>query len=480
MPPRNVSFAAIYNPSALSWLPTNAVPIYPERRRLGDAVEPFTETLYKPEGLQWKPSEAPLARPLPRPTQGWNLLDPFPLPPVVAFDPAHLAWMPRGQQPVRDLPRASAPPRTVGVAQLYDPAALSWLGPPAPIPELPELRQPSSVLSPFPIPGTPYDPAGLQWIPGGRAPVRELPRVWVDRTEVAAGLYDPAGLDWFIQAARPNPPLPAARQSWTVFSPFPVAPVTYDPATLSWMPAGSPFGPRELPRARSDWTESVAGLYDPAGLDWFVQVGRPNFSAPRSIPTWVILDPLPIPPPPFDPAHLAWIASGRVPIRILERAYPGIVVLDPLSIVDVTPPVTPPGGIGGGGGGKKRRPRHAPVARAPRLAIEPFLKLAPDEVAPPPILEAPAPAAPSAPAIPPDDPANVAPIVLPRVPVRVSGQTPRAGDIDSAIIAFLKTLEGFTPRPRDLVALEPPVNTDDQDLEDLLMLRAFLHTRETP
>lgn len=259
---------------------------------------------------------------------------------------ASLSWLPAGNaQPARTLPRASSPPRTVGVAQVYNPADLAWNVASARLNIQPRAVVLGGVLAPFQPPAS-FDPATLVWMPRGIQPIRVIGPLLRDATVLPPFMtppFDPAHLAWMSRGQQPVRVLPQARPgTWSVVvAQVPIS--SFDPATLQWMPAGFAVPQRTQLRSQRDYTEVVAGLYDPAGLDWLIQVPRANLASPRAGPTWVLLSPLPIPPVSYDPSGLQWMPAGLG--RGPRSLAPGVAtwgLLDPLPRLTIFDPATLP------------------------------------------------------------------------------------------------------------------------------------------
>lgn len=190
------------------------------RRVLGEVVEPFTAALYRPDGLQWQPSEwAKPQRGLVRGVPTWHLLDPFPL--TVAFDPQLFPWT------EARAPRAPVERRLLGdsvepfVGALYRPEGLQWS--PAGLPRGPRGLsagvQTWVLLDPFPR-GVFFDPASLTWQPSDRVPARVLAAIRTGSViQEPLRNFDPSKLQW----------LPGGRQPWRGLAPHRLGSTLLDP-----------------------------------------------------------------------------------------------------------------------------------------------------------------------------------------------------------------------------------------------------------
>lgn len=138
--------AAAFDPAQFPYL-TPPVLRGLQRGLLGDNVEPFVAALYRPEGLQWQPSDRVPSQVLAAIRAGNVVQEP-----LRNFDPQALQWVPRLVWPVRAL---------VGVGS-------------------------ATVLNPFPLPTVLFDPAFLAWAPSGQPPSRILAAI-----RTGAFLLDP-------------------------------------------------------------------------------------------------------------------------------------------------------------------------------------------------------------------------------------------------------------------------------------------------
>jgi len=158
------------------------------------------------------------------------------------------------------------------------------------------------------------------------------PRPSVLEQRVAAGavepffaaLYQPAGLQWLPgggpQPRGPVPPSPG----WLAFSPFPLPPTGYDPALLTWLPRVAGPARAEPQKLQPDWFFAALGLYDPAGLDWLANLAQPAVPLVRVWPSQYVAPFTPVLPVPFDPRNFPWaVISRSLPP---ERRWPGGVV----------------------------------------------------------------------------------------------------------------------------------------------------------
>jgi hypothetical protein len=84
-----------FDPKNLEWIPKGNPPsTLLETRKLGDFVQPGFDALYKPELLQWIPSERLLAKGIQFSLQAQFTLSPFPI--STPYDPALMMWVPMG------------------------------------------------------------------------------------------------------------------------------------------------------------------------------------------------------------------------------------------------------------------------------------------------------------------------------------------------------------------------------------------------
>jgi hypothetical protein len=211
-----------FDPAQFPWTEARTPRAPIERRVLGDAVEPFTAALYRPDGLQWQPTEwSKPQRGLGRGVQVWSLLDPLPLA-GPAFDPTQFPWT------EARAPRAPIERRLLGdtvepfVAALYRPDGLQWI--PAGLarglrglaPNVPTWV----ILNPLPQP-TQFDPAlvpiiqTVRWQTLARVLRGDLVQPFT------AALYRPERLEWIPSGRQPWRGLVPNRLGWIVGDPLP-------------------------------------------------------------------------------------------------------------------------------------------------------------------------------------------------------------------------------------------------------------------
>jgi len=280
----------------LAWLPRGQQPARAlPPNRLGDFARPEFAALYKPELLEWFPTDRYRGRELARALNDWSVL---PQRVEAIYDPQNLEWMPRGAYPQVPIER-----RRLGdfarpeFEALYGAEGLQW--------------QPSdryagrslersltrhSVLDPSP-PIVVYDPQNLEWVPRGQQPARVEPR----------GLLLQALLD----------PLPLV--------------VAYDPQNLEWLPAGAARGPLALQGIfLGPWALDPApvAVTEPKALIGGV---TPFRRPPLRLPSWLELECRPFEEPTFwgrpvarqeslhESASVAELAESLVALRVAAR-----------------------------------------------------------------------------------------------------------------------------------------------------------------
>lgn len=262
---------------------------------------------------------------------------------------ASLAWLPTGNaQPVRVQPAANQYTALVGVTVVpvpfntalfpraetprsstllrvresssvapvvvpFDPATYPHTGPPFPV----RLRVPTRDATVLPPPqvAPAFDAATFPHT-GPTPPARALPAAnqYTGLTDVtgvppAAPAFDPASLTW-LPAGRAWPQrLQLGTRDVSVLPPFQPAAPAFDPATFPH--SGTPV----VPQPRTRWrpaVEEVAAIeeFDPARLQW-QPMGRT--APPRGLKPGRAETVLPAfqPAAPFDPASLTWLPSGR-------------------------------------------------------------------------------------------------------------------------------------------------------------------------
>lgn len=97
--------APAYDPQTLEWLARATYPQVPvERRILGDFQQPGFDALFKPEQLQWFPSDRYAGRSAARALNDWTVL--VQLVTVPFYDPQNLEWQPSDRYAGRSLARA--------------------------------------------------------------------------------------------------------------------------------------------------------------------------------------------------------------------------------------------------------------------------------------------------------------------------------------------------------------------------------------
>jgi len=188
------------------------------------------------------------------------------------------------------------------------------------------------------------------------------------------------------------------------------------------------------------------------------------------------LDEIGTPPTPLTvqddeaPPVVVWLTGAVLPLPVADDEFPTAAPAPPPAVVPSAPQ---------GGKSKGKKSFYEPVPRHGKLAIEPFLRLERDQEPLPPAVP-PVPATqPTAAASAP--PRELAPIVLPKVPPRVSlpAYIETLG-LEPALRASMESLARFVPRqvsvpdlPAEPIVALPGVS-DDQDLEDLLLIRAAI------
>lgn len=283
---------------SLAWLPEGQqqLPRALPRNQLGAYVPPFSDAVAVAL-LGWLPAGS-LAVDRPVPNRLGFYVEPF----VEAIDTAReLGWFAQGVQPL--------PPER----RRFD-----W-----------------GVLAPFQPPVS-YDGSLFPW-PSLIAPRLGERRGLGDSVEpFLQALYQPSGLQWIPEGRERGPQaLGRSAPTWIILDPFPRA-ATFDPASLSWMPSAPPLLRRARQQGKFDWTEAVAGIYDPAGMDWHILPPRP-WPLARRQQTWSLLSPLPITVS-FDPALLQWLPYFPALQRQLERSRLGTYTLHPLPPADAFNP----------------------------------------------------------------------------------------------------------------------------------------------
>lgn len=221
----------------MQWLPEG---LQPARglppNRLGDYVRPEFAALYKPEALQWFPSDRYSGRPLPRTAFDWSVYPQQVTAP--AYDPQKLEWAPQGRVPQIQLER-----RVLGdfsqpsFVSLYDPRRLEWQA---------EDGYYGRALqrSPFdwtafqqPIVVQAFDPKTLDWMPRGiapRVPV-EVRKVGDFQQPAFDALYKPAGMQWWMQERYPRNAVEIRRLGTFV---QPAFGALYKPELMQWLLTG--------------------------------------------------------------------------------------------------------------------------------------------------------------------------------------------------------------------------------------------------
>lgn len=321
----------------LAWLPGGQQPARAlPYLRVGDFQQPAFDALYKPEQLAWLPSAQQPARAL-----AYLRIGDFQQPPFDALYKAErLEWSPRGQAP-----RVLVELRRIGDFQqpafdaLYKPERVEWLQPPRfPARALPRGALDWSQYQVFVIAGPAYDPRGLEWLPGGRAPQVpvELRRIGDFQQPAFDALYKAERLEWLQPPRFPARSLARGALDWSLYQVLVIAP-GYDPSRLEWLPGGrAPQVPVELRRIGDFQAPPFAALYQPAGLQW-----QPRGIAPR-VPVELrrIGD---FQQPPFRalyrPELLEWLLTGQQPPRGLRYVRLGDVnqTLDERLFVIVSP-----------------------------------------------------------------------------------------------------------------------------------------------
>jgi hypothetical protein len=268
------------------------------------------------EKLAWLPEGQQPAREQPRALRAGD----FQQPPFDAlYRPERLEWFPRGQAP-----RVLVELRRIGDFQqpafeaLYKPERLEWLEPPLfPARSLPRGALDWSQYQVLVIAGAAYDPSRLEWLPGGRAPQvpLELRRLGDFQQPAFESLYRPERLEWLQPPRFPARSLARGAMDWSQYQVLVLAPV-YDPSRLEWLPGGrAPQVPLELRRIGDFQAPPFAALYQAAGLQW-----QPRGTAPR-VPVELrrVGD---FQQPPFRalyrPELLEWLLGGQQPARALR------------------------------------------------------------------------------------------------------------------------------------------------------------------
>lgn len=251
---------------------------------------------------------------------------------VVPYDPANLEWIPKGQQPARNL----APNKLGDFVQppfesLYKMEALQWI---------PSGRQPARGLAPnylgdFQQPNFDalYKMAELQWLPSERQPARGLPpnKLGDFQQPPFESLYRMEGLQWIPSDRYAGRPLAYALNRWYVLEPTP----PIDPALLTWQPSGQQPARDLPPNFLGDYFGPVfEALYKAEGLQWSPSERQPARGLLPGILIPAFLDPFPIPGAAYDPQTMEWVPSGRYPLFALPLNQLGWYVLDPIPPVD--------------------------------------------------------------------------------------------------------------------------------------------------
>jgi len=324
-----------FDPTSLSWLPSGRQPtraLLPHR--LTDThVSPVFNALYKPEGLQWQPSDRYAGRLLSRSPKGTTVVV------LEVYDPQSLDWVPRGQQTARTL----TPHRLVDthvyppLDSLYKPEGLEW------IPSDKYVGKPldphklgAYVIDPFPITAAPFDPATLAWLPLAEYRQRRLERAPRPYSIVVLEIYDPQSLDWTPSVQQPARGLPPHLLIPVVADPVPIA-APFDPATLEWLPSAE-YRQRQLSRAGRATLVVVLDVYDPQTLEWIgssVVAARPVERRGQII---YVVDPTTPAPAVFDPSTFPWIVDSARN-RLVRGAGQTFWVIDATALI---PPSAPP------------------------------------------------------------------------------------------------------------------------------------------
>jgi len=157
--------------SRMAWLPEGQprAPTLPPNA-VGSYVLPFVAAIAVATSLAWLPTGNVQAQAMPSGRVAWSVIAPFQ--PPASFDPSGLQWTPVGAAyAVRNAPRSiqtwSLLSPLPAVAP-FDPAAFPWM--PVTLFRAMERRAPGGIVQP--ITQALYQPAGLQWIPGGNVPWR--------------------------------------------------------------------------------------------------------------------------------------------------------------------------------------------------------------------------------------------------------------------------------------------------------------------
>lgn len=187
----------------LAWLPSGQQQARSlEYRKLGDFQQPPFQALYKPEGLQWMPSDRYAGKPLPSLPRDWTVYPPQNF--ATPYDPKNIEWIPQGRYPQVPIER-----RLLGDFEQPPFAAL-------------------------------YRADGLQWLPQGRAPQVPVERRILGDFQQPGfdALFKPELLSWQASDRYAGKALPFSRQGQFVIDPTPIS-VPYDPSLLMWMPRGA-------------------------------------------------------------------------------------------------------------------------------------------------------------------------------------------------------------------------------------------------
>ena len=301
---------------------------------------------------------------------GQSVLDPLPIPDVVAYDPAGLQWVVQEPEPVRSVLRTPGlgdfatdaqsltQPETTLLSKWYQPTSepvriksravdVGWS-----VTDPAALTQPETTLvskwyqpssepvwqNPRPVdtgwfthdmPEEGRRAPDLEWFQQASEPVRSKPPLrlsgWFVIDVQALTQPETPGLDkWFVAASEPIRAKPPITPS-VDFAGDPKPPAAdFDPQTLEWWKQ-----PSEPVRIKSRAVDVGWSVTDPAALTqpettlvskWFVAASEPVRAKQQPTPVaYHISDPKPVAAV-FDPQTLEWYRQTSEPVRVKPKA----------------------------------------------------------------------------------------------------------------------------------------------------------------